>query len=244
MMVCYQHSFPISNRGTTVCIPYAHKEKGNAANVAFVNQIDHWSGLSLGFLRCRASSSACAISTIARMSVPALSPISSILASACNAASRRERSRTSPLSLSCRREISLLTAVTMNCALVSEDTSKFSISVTTSWGKRAFICCERLLIVVVDIEAAPYSSEMQYTCKMNPIKHLLWASLYSIVSPINGVDGIHLMFASPLEGETPSVSLPLTGFLTTTDNASIEVAMINGITITLKPSSQKEVCNV
>ncbi|EAV3941183.1 TPA: host cell division inhibitor Icd-like protein [Salmonella enterica] len=53
MMVCYQHSFPISNRGTTVCTPYAPKEKGNAANVAFGNQIDHWSGLSFDFLRCR-----------------------------------------------------------------------------------------------------------------------------------------------------------------------------------------------
>ncbi|EAY5145294.1 host cell division inhibitor Icd-like protein [Salmonella enterica subsp. salamae] len=53
MMVCYQHSFPISNRENTVCTPYAPKEKGNAANVAFGNQIDHWSGLSFDFLRCR-----------------------------------------------------------------------------------------------------------------------------------------------------------------------------------------------
>lgn len=62
------------------CTPHVHKEKGNAANVAFENQIAYWSGLSFDFLRCRASSSACAISTIARMSLPALSPISSILA--------------------------------------------------------------------------------------------------------------------------------------------------------------------
>jgi len=39
--------------GFTGCTPRAHKEKGNAANVAFGNQIDHWSGLSFDFLRCR-----------------------------------------------------------------------------------------------------------------------------------------------------------------------------------------------
>ncbi|EAA7931790.1 host cell division inhibitor Icd-like protein [Salmonella enterica subsp. enterica] len=37
----------------TTHTPRAHKEKGNAANVAFGNQIDHWSGLSFDFLRCR-----------------------------------------------------------------------------------------------------------------------------------------------------------------------------------------------
>ncbi|EEI1439954.1 ash family protein [Salmonella enterica] len=34
-------------------VSHALKEKGNAANVAFGNQIDHWSGLSFDFLRCR-----------------------------------------------------------------------------------------------------------------------------------------------------------------------------------------------
>lgn len=36
----------------TTCTPRVHKEKGNAANVAFENQIDHWSGLSLYFFFC------------------------------------------------------------------------------------------------------------------------------------------------------------------------------------------------
>ncbi|EDV6155676.1 hypothetical protein AA440_002412, partial [Salmonella enterica subsp. enterica] len=34
-------------------VSHALKEKGNAANVAFGNQTDHWSGLSFDFLRCR-----------------------------------------------------------------------------------------------------------------------------------------------------------------------------------------------
>ncbi|EAM2835757.1 host cell division inhibitor Icd-like protein [Salmonella enterica] len=36
--------------GSIACV---HKEKGNAANVAFGNQIAHWSELSFDFLRCR-----------------------------------------------------------------------------------------------------------------------------------------------------------------------------------------------
>nr|DAM78906.1 MAG TPA: hypothetical protein [Caudoviricetes sp.] len=39
--------------GFITCAPSVHKEKGNAANVAFGNQTDHWSRLSFDFLRCR-----------------------------------------------------------------------------------------------------------------------------------------------------------------------------------------------
>lgn len=39
--------------GFTGSAPHVHKEKGNAENVAFGNQNDHWSGSSFDFLRCR-----------------------------------------------------------------------------------------------------------------------------------------------------------------------------------------------
>lgn len=147
MMVCYQHSFPISNRETTVCTPYAPKEKGNAANVAFGNQIDHWSGLSLGFLRCRASSSACAISTIARMSVPALSPISSILASVSSALFSSICKLSGPVAVACRRATSPRIAVTINPALLSSGLFNASMLSITSCGMRIDICFDLSLTV-------------------------------------------------------------------------------------------------
>ncbi|HAU5689069.1 TPA: host cell division inhibitor Icd-like protein [Citrobacter freundii] len=39
--------------GLTIGASRAHKEKGNAANVAFENQNNHWTGSSFDFLRCR-----------------------------------------------------------------------------------------------------------------------------------------------------------------------------------------------
>lgn len=167
----------------TTCTPCMHKEKGSAANAAFGNQIDHWSGLSFDFLRCRASSSTCAISTIARISVPALSPISSILVSACKAASRLERSLLSPFSLSCRREISPRIAVTMKPALLSPGCLTPSINSITSCGTRTVVSCDLAFLFGVAIPEIPkhkcvsvyrkkkYKKELTCVSCINIVKH-------------------------------------------------------------------------
>lgn len=129
------------------CTPHVHKEKGNAANVAFGNQIAYWSGLSFDFLRCRASSSACAISTIARMSVPALSPISSILASVSSALFSSSCKLSGPVAVACRRATSPRIAVTINPALLSSGLFNASMLSITSCGMRIDICFDLSLTV-------------------------------------------------------------------------------------------------
>lgn len=104
-------------------------------------------GDSLAFLRCRRSSSTCAISTIARISAPALAPISSILVSAVKASSKLDSNLSSTLSLSRRRAISLCIAVVMKEPDVSSNSFTSSISSITSWGMRIEICFDLLFIV-------------------------------------------------------------------------------------------------
>lgn len=128
-------------------VSHALKEKGNAANVAFGNQIAYWSGLSFDFLRCRTSSSACAISTIARMSVPALSPISSILASVSSALFSSSCKLSGPVAVACRRATSPRIAVTINPALLSSGLFNASMLSITSCGMRIDICFDLSLTV-------------------------------------------------------------------------------------------------
>lgn len=113
----------------------------------YKNFVGQPSGDSLAFLRCRRSSSTCAISTIARISAPALAPISSILVSAVKASSKLDNNLSSTLSLSRRRAISLCIAVVMKEPDVSSNSLTSSISSITSWGMRIEICFDLLFIV-------------------------------------------------------------------------------------------------
>lgn len=113
----------------------------------YKNFVCQSAGDSLAFLRCRRSSSTCAISTIARISAPALAPISSILVSAVKASSKLDNNLSSTLSLSRRRAISLCIAVVMKEPDVSSNSLTSSISSITSWGMRIEICFDLLFIV-------------------------------------------------------------------------------------------------
>ncbi|HCN44177.1 MAG TPA: hypothetical protein DIS95_17520 [Proteus vulgaris] len=59
------------------------------------------------------------------------------------------------LALRCLRLISVFTAVTINCALLSPSSKFFSKSATTSCGKRAFSCWDLLLVELVAITRSP-----------------------------------------------------------------------------------------
>lgn len=81
------------------------------------------------------------------------------------------------LVLRCRRLISALTAVTINCALLSPSSRFFSKSVTTSCGKRAFSCCDLLLVELVAITGSPFDWCDSVYAKKNVIKGLKCDSL-------------------------------------------------------------------
>ncbi|EDB3638146.1 host cell division inhibitor Icd-like protein [Salmonella enterica subsp. enterica] len=128
-------------------VSHALKEKGNAANVAFGNQTDHWSRFSFDSFRCRCLScfstdfgSICSgfFSTSAGGE-----PLGSF--TMCQSAE-------STLDfLRCRRLISPRMAVTINCASVSCSSLTSSISLRTSRGTLAVFCCDLLLTVPVAI---------------------------------------------------------------------------------------------
>lgn len=81
------------------------------------------------------------------------------------------------LALRCLRLISAFTAVTINCALLSPSSRFLSKSATTSCGKRAFSCCDLLLIELVAISESPYSWCDSVYAKINVIKGLKCDSL-------------------------------------------------------------------
>lgn len=177
-------------------VSHALKEKGNAANVAFGNQIAYWSGLSFDFLRCRASSSACAISTIARMSVPALSPISSILASVSSALFSSSCKLSGPVAVACRRATSPRMAVTMNPALLSPACLTSSIDSITSCGTRTVVSCDLAFLFGVAIAETPEHKCVSVYRKKEIQKGLTCVSWGNIVKHTKKVIG-NTMFNAP-----------------------------------------------
>ncbi|MBE8614890.1 hypothetical protein CYG68_21480, partial [Morganella morganii] len=81
------------------------------------------------------------------------------------------------LDLRCLRLISPFTAVTINCALLSPSSRFFSKSATTSCGKRAFSCCDLLLVELVAITESPCGWCDSVYAKINIIKGLKCDSL-------------------------------------------------------------------
>ncbi|EFX2201021.1 hypothetical protein DMY82_00840 [Shigella sonnei] len=120
-----------------------------------------------------------------------------------------------------RRLISPRMAVTINCASVSFSSLTKFISLKTSRGILAVFCCDLLLVVPVGITG---------------LLTVRWRSVYVEKKIKKGLkckspkSSITLKGDLHLKGKAPQVSLPLAGLLTTNDNESIEVAMLNHIT--------------
>lgn len=132
---------------------------------------------SLGLRRC---SSSRATPTSCRISSPAFMPISSTRASA----SMEDKSGFSVAPSVCRLAISLRTAVIINCARDSPLARDESISLTTSCGKRALICCDLLFVeLVTGIHPLMYC-EIQHNIQMNTKKSLQCDSLLNNVNTI------------------------------------------------------------
>ncbi|EBD9847188.1 host cell division inhibitor Icd-like protein [Salmonella enterica] len=150
-MVCYQHSFPISNRENTVCTPYAPKEKGNAANVAL--WVDHSTKISAQFVSCFDFSRCRCLSCFSTDFGSTCSGFFSTSAGGESFGSFaiRQSSESTLDFLRCRRLISPRMAVTINCASVSCSSLTSSISLRTSRGTLAVFCCDLLLTVPVAI---------------------------------------------------------------------------------------------
>ncbi|ENC1260190.1 host cell division inhibitor Icd-like protein, partial [Escherichia coli] len=173
---------------------------------------------SLAFRRwssSRATVMSCPISSAALM------PICSTLARA----SSEETRGFSPLPSACRRAISPRTAVTIKFALVSPGCRDASMPLTTSCGNLAFSCCDLLLTELVDMFAPPINNGMQCNTKVNTKKDLKW---YSPKCNLNTARADTCN--SAIETTKPRTVGAVTGLLTTNDNESIEVAMLNHTT--------------
>ncbi|EIJ2995349.1 host cell division inhibitor Icd-like protein [Escherichia coli] len=120
-----------------------------------------------------------------------------------------------------RRLISPRMAVTINCASVSFSSLTKFISLKTSRGILAVFCCDLLLVVPVGITG---------------LLTVRWRSVYVEKKIKKGLkckppkSSITLKGDLHLKDKAPQVSLPLAGLLTTNDNESIEVAMLNHTT--------------
>ncbi|EHU8330354.1 host cell division inhibitor Icd-like protein, partial [Escherichia coli] len=116
-----------------------------------------------------------------------------------------------------RRLISPLTAVTINCALLSPSSKFFSKSATTSCGNLAFNCCDLLFVEPVAITESSLSwCDSVYTKKISE-KDLKCDSLADRLK----TNGAMHQTTTPRSGGTHA------GRLTTNDSESIEVAMRN-----------------
>ncbi|MBN6415586.1 host cell division inhibitor Icd-like protein [Escherichia coli] len=119
-----------------------------------------------------------------------------------------------------RRLISPLTAVTINCALLSPSSKFFSKSATTSCGNLAFNCCDLLFVEPVAITESSLSwCDSVYTKKISE-KGLKCDSLTDRLK----TDGAMHQATTPRSAGTHAERL------TTNDNESIEVAMLNHTT--------------
>ena len=116
-----------------------------------------------------------------------------------------------------RRLISPLTAVTINCALLSPSSKFFSKSATTSCGNLAFNCCDLLFVEPVAITESSLSwCDSVYTKKISE-KGLKCDSLSDRLK----TNGAMHQATTPRSGGTHA------GRLTTNDSNSIEAAMRN-----------------
>ena len=116
-----------------------------------------------------------------------------------------------------RRLISPLTAVTINCALLSPSSKFFSKSAPTSCGNLAFNCCDLLFVEPVAITESSLSwCDSVYTKKISE-KDLKCDSLTDRLK----TNGAMHQTTTPRSGGTHA------GRLTTNDSESIEVAMRN-----------------
>lgn len=116
-----------------------------------------------------------------------------------------------------RRLISPLTAVTINCALLSPSSKFFSKSATTSCGNLAFNCCDLLFVEPVAITESSLSwCDSVYTKKISE-KDLKCDSFTDRLK----TNGAMHQTTTPRSGGTHA------GRLTTNDSESIEVAMRN-----------------
>ncbi|EJF6569419.1 host cell division inhibitor Icd-like protein [Escherichia coli] len=119
-----------------------------------------------------------------------------------------------------RRLISPLTAVTINCALLSPSSKFFSKSATTSCGNLAFNCCDLLFVEPVAITESSLSwCDSVYTKKISE-KGLKCDSLADRLK----TNGAMHQATTPRSGGTHA------GRLTTNDSNSIEAAMRNHTT--------------
>ncbi|EFH5182003.1 host cell division inhibitor Icd-like protein [Escherichia coli] len=119
-----------------------------------------------------------------------------------------------------RRLISPLTAVTINCALLSPSSKFFSKSATTSCGNLAFNCCDLLFVEPVAITESSLSwCDSVYTKKISE-KGLKCDSLTDRLK----TDGAMHQATTPRSAGTHAERL------TTNDSKSIEVAMLNHTT--------------
>ncbi|EFD0308659.1 host cell division inhibitor Icd-like protein [Escherichia coli] len=119
-----------------------------------------------------------------------------------------------------RRLISPLTAVTINCALLSPSSKFFSKSATTSCGNLAFNCCDLLFVEPVAITESSLSwCDSVYTKKISE-KGLNCDSLTDRLK----TDGAMHQATTPRSGGTHA------GRLTTNDSKIIEAAMRNHTT--------------
>ncbi|HAM9646434.1 TPA: ash family protein [Escherichia coli] len=119
-----------------------------------------------------------------------------------------------------RRLISPLTAVTINCALLSPSSKFFSKSAITSCGNLAFNCCDLLFVEPVAITESSLSwCDSVYTKKISK-KGLKCDSLADRLK----TNGAMHQATTPRSGGTHA------GRLTTNDRKIIEVAMLNHTT--------------
>ncbi len=122
-----------------------------------------------------------------------------------------------------RRLISPCIDAMMNCDVLSPDSFTNSMSFTISCGTRAFRACDFAFVVPVAISIPLLDWWGTVYTEKAQIKLLTWATPKEYSGP-------HLEVIKVHKCKAPQVSLPLAGLLTTNDNESIEVAMLNHTT--------------
>ncbi|WP_436882857.1 host cell division inhibitor Icd-like protein [Enterobacter asburiae] len=110
----------------------------------------------------------------------------------------------------------------MNCAFVSSFSSEFSMSRTTSCGNLAPICCDLLLVELVDISHPLKKCDIHNTIKVNRTKDLSCGSPYFMVN--------FTLSLWEAKMTKPAGATNTNGPLTTTVNVDNEAAMKNSIT--------------
>ncbi|HDS0025095.1 TPA: host cell division inhibitor Icd-like protein [Escherichia coli] len=193
----------------------------NNATFAAGGQCDQCAGLLVGYsysLALRRWSSSRATATSCPISSAALTPIFST----CASASSEETRGFSPLPSAWRRAISPRTAVITKAAIVSPSVFEFSISSITSWGKRIFFICDLLLMFPVAIRMSGYFEVCTHYTKRCVNKTLDTVAHLNLICMHTNNCGVYT--ATPRSGGTHA------GLLTTNDNDSIEVAMLNHTT--------------